>query len=482
MQEKYVALQQKVEAWLAAHKEEFISEIQGFARIPSVSRADLAADGAPFGPDCRRVLDYALERGRHYGFDTEDLDGFAASIFLGDTDNALGVVAHLDVVPAGDGWVYPPFAATYLPEHDMLVGRGVSDNKAAAVIGLFAMRMLRDFGWPLRHGLRLLCGMSEETGMQDMKALRERGFAFPRLSLVPDSAFPVNFAQKGSLDGEISCPCTGNLLSLDSGTVRNVIPDLAECTLSAAPEAVQSAMAAVDEQDAAQLVIRPCEGGTYIAASGRSGHAAAPARADSALARLVRVLSQSNLLTGSCRSAVSGLAALTADSFGQSEGVACSDEVSGDLTLVYGVAHLKDGQLTASVDSRYPISCNGEQLVENLRRDWERRGYQIVRMRASEPFYMPREDARVQLLQSIYSSVTGREDAPYAMGGGTYSRVVPNALTFGPGLPGAQFDLSFLPAGHGGAHGRDEIAVMSSVYTCCKIYTLALAALDELVE
>ena len=67
--------------------------------------------------------------------------------------------------------IIPPFGATYIEEYDAMVGRGVSDNKGPWVACLFAMRMLRDLGWPLRHGIRLMCGMSEETGMQDMQAL-----------------------------------------------------------------------------------------------------------------------------------------------------------------------------------------------------------------------------------------------------------------------------------------------------------------------
>ena len=213
----------KAEKWIAAHREEFIAELQGIARIPSVSRADLAQPGAPFGPDCRKVLDYALERGRYYGFDTADHDGYAGSITWGDYDHSIGVIAHLDVVPVGDGWVYPTFGATYLPEHDVLIGRGVDDNKSAFVGGLFAMRMLREFGVPMCHGVRLICGTSEETGMQDMAALRQMGHRFPETSLVPDAGFPVNYAQKGMIDGAITIPCQGHLLRLDAGSVRNVI-------------------------------------------------------------------------------------------------------------------------------------------------------------------------------------------------------------------------------------------------------------------
>ena len=473
----------KAEEWIAAHREEFIAELQGIARIPSVSRADLAQPGAPFGPDCRKVLDYALERGRYYGFDTADHDGYAGSITWGDYDHSIGVIAHLDVVPVGDGWVYPTFGATYLPEHDVLIGRGVDDNKSAFVGGLFAMRMLREFGVPMCHGVRLICGTSEETGMQDMAALRQMGHRFPETSLVPDAGFPVNYAQKGMVDGAITTPCEGNLLQLDAGSVRNVIPDEAACVIAADVEAVRAAMGNVDPADAALVDISAVEGGTRIVAKGKSGHAAFPAGGDNAIGRLARVLTTAQLLTGTAKSAIEALATLTADPYGESEGVAFTDEPSGQLTLVYGVAHLKAGVLTISVDSRYPVPMDGAKLEADLRAAWAKLNFAVKEFDLSEPFYIPVEDPRVTALMSLYKDVTGRDDPPYAMGGGTYSRAVPGAISFGPGMPGTKSDYSaFLPEGHGGAHGRDEVLPINKMLTCCKIYVAALAELDGVCQ
>lgn len=471
------------EEWIAAHRGEYIAELQAIARIPSVSRADLAQPGAPFGPDCRRVLDYALERGRFYGFDTADHDGYAGSITMGAYDNAIGVIAHLDVVPVGDGWVYPPFGATYLEEHDVLIGRGVDDNKSAFVAGLFAMRMLREFGVPMRHGVRLICGTSEETGMQDMAALRKMGHRFPETSLVPDAAFPVNYAQKGMVDGTITAPCEGNLLQLDAGSVRNVIPDEAVCVIAADAASVRAALANAAPADAALVEISAVEGGTRLAAKGKSGHAAFPAGGDNAIGRLARVLVSTGLLTGTAQSAIAALAGLTADSYGESEGVAFTDEPSGQLTLVYGVAHLKDGMLTLSVDSRYPVTMDGVKLEADLRAAWAKLGFTVKEFELSEPFYIPVDDPRVTALMSLYKDVTGSDDPPYAMGGGTYSRAVPGAISFGPGMPGIKRDYSaFLPEGHGGAHGRDEVLPIEKLLTCSKIYVAALAALDEVCQ
>lgn len=485
MEEKYTKLLEKAEAWIDAHKAEFISEIQGLVRIPSVSRADLAAPGAPFGPDCRKVLDYALERGRFYGFETIDHDGYAGSVCLGDTDaeNSIGMIAHLDVVPVGDGWIYPPFEATYLPEYDAIVGRGTDDNKGPAVLGLFAMRMLREFGWPLKHGIRLMCGMSEETGMQDMSVLLEQGVKFPKLSLVPDSGFPVNYAQKGSIDAELTIPCEGTLLAFDAGTVRNVVPDHAECTLSPDEETVRKAFAALDSELTSTLSVTSAEKGTVVTATGRAAHAAGPAAGINAIQLLTRVLDASGLLEGTCAKAVRGVCELTADPFGESEGVSFCDEASGELTLVYGVAHLRDGELHLSVDSRVPITGDPSELCERLTAGaWAERGFTVSRRSTSNPFYIPKDDPRVVGLQDLYKNITGRDDQPYSMGGGTYSRVVPNAITFGAGIATEKNPGDFLPEGHGACHGKDEVVMMEKIYTATKIYLLALAFLDEILD
>lgn len=482
MKESYKELIRRAEAWIDAHKDEFISEIQGLVKFPSVSRADLAEDGAPFGPECRKVLDYALERGRHYGFETHDYDGYAGAIYMGDPDDSLGMIAHLDVVPVGDGWIYPQFEATHLPEHNVLIGRGVGDNKGPAVVGLFAMRMLREFGYPLKHGIKLFCGMSEETGMQDIQALVERGETFPKTTLVPDAGFPVNYGQKGSLDGDISAQCEGNLLSFESGSARNIIPDKATCVIKVDLDQVNAAIAALDAEVSKPLTVTACEDGVQITAIGRAGHAAGPDGGINAIWLLCRALTQARLLEGSCASAIAELADLASDGYLISEGASFEDEVSGKTTLVYTSARLRNGKLCVGCDCRASIMIDQQWLSETLTKDWYRRGYEIDKLELTKPFYIPKDDARVVALQELYHEITGRDEQPYTMGGGTYSRVMPNAISFGAGMPGSRHTFDFLPEGHGGAHGKDEVQDLNDLFNCAKIYTVALAMLDELVD
>lgn len=479
MDKKMTALLKQTEEWIDSHRDEFISELQQLTRIPSISRADQAADGAPFGYECRRVLDHILERGKYYGFEVEDHDGYAGSIYLGDKDNCVGLFSHLDVVPVQDGWLYPPFDAVYLKEYDAIIGRGCDDNKCVAVAMLFVLRMLREFGVPLKHGVRLVCGTSEETGMQDMLALRERGMKFPKISLVPDSGFPVNYGQKGSVSGDISIECEGNLLSFDAGNARNVIPDIAECVIDCDINTVKSIFEKINTNS---VTFCECDGGTKFTAVGKSTHAASPQNGINAIFLLCDALISSDLLSDDCRSAIKKLHMLTSDYSGKNEGVAYSDDMSGNLSIAYGVAHLENGVLKIKSDCRTPITCGVTKLENDLKSYWESIGFNVDSTSYSKPYYVPLDDPYVTTLQKVFRDVTGKDNQPFVMGGGNYARVVPNAYSFGPGMETKVKISDFLPDGHGACHGKDEAVVMEKAHNCAKIYVLAIAAIDEMLN
>ena len=85
----------------------------------------------------------------------------------GQSERQLATIAHLDVVPAGNGWNSDPFGM--IEREGWVIGRGVIDDKGPAILTLYLAKFFREYcqatGETLPYTLRILLGCSEETGM-----------------------------------------------------------------------------------------------------------------------------------------------------------------------------------------------------------------------------------------------------------------------------------------------------------------------------
>lgn len=471
------AMLQRVDQWLESHSREMIDELVAWASHPSVSRADLAAPNAPFGPDCRKMLDFALERGRYHGFESEDYQGYAGCVLSRGGEGEIGMVCHLDVVPEGDHWTYPPYEPT--EKDGWLVGRGVGDNKGPGVLSLFALKCLKDLGYAPKHTFRILYGCAEETGMEDFRHYVEVLKApVPQVSLVADASFPLCYAQKGGFDGDLAVPCGADIAAIGGGNARNIIPDYAyvvlkNCTLSQVQSALEGAENITVSQDGENVKVE---------AAGKAGHAAFPDNSLNAIGVLAKAVAGSALADQLDLKGIPFLAAVLEDSFGAGLNAALEDEVSGRLTSNGGIIKEVDGELVLTIDIRFPVTLEGEDIRRRVAETAEKLGGRLQSWNIAAPYYIDPQDPKVKTLMEIYNDITGDDAQPYTMGGGTYSRVVPNAMTFGPGLPKGKPFPDFLPEGHGGAHGPDEALCLEEWFQGFRIYVMALMKLDQLED
>ena len=67
-----------------------------------------AENGCPFGKETADCLAYFLALAQSMGFETRNYDNYAGEVIFGEGKD-FAILAHLDVVPAGSGWKYPPF-------------------------------------------------------------------------------------------------------------------------------------------------------------------------------------------------------------------------------------------------------------------------------------------------------------------------------------------------------------------------------------
>ena len=129
---------------LETYKDAFIQDLRGLIAIPSVRDDKTKAANAPFGAGCRKALDYMLELGKREGFQIKDYDGYAGVIAYGEGEESVGVLAHLDIVPIGEGWSRDPFGGEIVDGY--MFGRGTLDDKGPAMAGFYALKMLKDKG------------------------------------------------------------------------------------------------------------------------------------------------------------------------------------------------------------------------------------------------------------------------------------------------------------------------------------------------
>ena len=95
--------------------------------------------------------------------------------------------------------------------------------------------------------------------------------------------------------------------------------------------------------------------------------------------------------------------------------------------------------------------------------------------REAPPFYMSLDKPEVQVCINAYNSITGENAVPYTIGGGTYARDFPNAVSFGPEHPERP-----APDFAGPIHGVDEAASREWLLEALKVYILALIDLQKL--
>lgn len=466
-----------IDEWIQSHKEEMIEELKLWVSQPSVSRADLYKEGAPYGPDCRKMLDLALERGKKYGFEVKEYEGYTGEIAYGSRDKEIGFVCHLDVVPEGDHWIYEPYKPVL--ENGFLIGRGVGDNKGSGVLCLFLLRFFKENNIELSHGLRLMLGCAEETGMADFTYYKEKlNGTFPEVGIVADAAFPVCYAQKGGFDATFEIKAGKNIVDFRAGSVRNIIPDKAELIVSGVtPDEAKAVLAGIENIEAAGE-------GEYVKITGygKAGHAAfpVPGEDNNAIVKLARAAALLEEKTGLDLNGVKFIAESFSTPFGDGLGVNYEDEESGVLTSNIGVVSTQQGKIVMDIDIRYPVTDKAERIKEQLTKKADEHGAVLAKSSWSQPYYIAPEDKKVKAMLEAYREVTGDYSEPYSMGGGTYSRVVPNAISFGPGMTKRQ-KPDFLPAGHGGAHGPDEALSIADWLTGFKIYIQSVIKLDKIL-
>ena len=459
-------------AWIDAHRADLISALQGVLRIPSKKEAP-AGPGAPFGMPIRQALDYTLDLCRTLGFRTANVDGYAGHAEMGAGAEMVAALGHLDVVPEGDGWQYPPFGGEVVDGR--IYGRGALDDKGPIFAALYAAKAIMESALPLRRRIRIIFGCDEESGFGCVHYYwGEAGQERPTYAFTPDACFPLIYAEKGIANLTVErfvqhgdAPL--RVVKAIGGLRPNMVPHSAEALISGEAADLYRAVTRLSRYWDRNVTITPLEQGLRIVASGKSAHGSTPHAGDNAIARLLRALLELDLPAD--RSWLEWMLA-SADSTGGGLGIPGSDEVAGPLTCNLGVLEASDGRVRAVYNIRYPVSWTITTLLDRSKPLLEASGWTLAAYTDSPPLYVPTDAEPVQTLLRVYREETGdTATPPQTTGGGTYARATPRAVAFGPGFPGAS---------DGPVHEPDECITLDTLIRTAKIYAHALYALANL--
>ena len=395
--------------------DDILKDLKEMVAIPSVAKG---ADGKyPFGKDAAAAVDKAMELCAKYDLNAKNCDYYAMHAEIGSGEENAVVMAHLDVVPAGEGWLSDPFTMDI--RDGFAYGRGVSDNKGPAIVALHCLRALRDAGVVGKRKLRVVLGSAEEIGMQDM------GYYFskeqtPTMGFTPDASYGLCHCEKGLFRFAVTGPVGEKIKSFKAGTVVNAVPYKAEADVLCCDEGFKKLSAAAEAAETTFDIART-EDGAHIVAHGVASHASLPQNGVNAAAHLVRLLcSVWGDKCGALLRFMDEKIGLTYD--GSLIGVKMSDEPSGDLTFNLGLVDIENGTGRFDVDIRYPATKKGADIDAVLRAQVESAGLTYELGSDEAPLYLPKDGPLVQLLSGAYEDVTGEKCDVFSMGGGTYAR------------------------------------------------------------
>ncbi len=411
--------------------DDILKDLATVVAIPSVAKPQEGEH--PFGDDCAKALDTVVALAESYGLKAKNVGYHAAHAEYGEGDGNAVVMAHLDVVPAGEGWNTDPY--TMVIDDNYAYGRGVSDNKGPAIVALHCLRALKDAGIKGSRKLRVIFGSAEEIGMDDIPYYFQHEQK-PDMGFTPDASYGICHCEKGHMGFQVKSQNDSAVVrSFVAGTVANAVPFKAECVLSCSQEEV----AKLQEKAAkskGMFEVTPTDTGCQVLAHGKAAHAASPENGVNAASHLVELLCKvfTKEQVGPFFWFAHKKIGLCTD--GEKIGVQMSDEPSGPLTFNLGLVNVDEDSCCLTVDIRYPATKKGPEISSILKEQTEGCGLEFVLLSDADPLYLPKESQLVTLLASAYKDVTGEDCDIFSMGGGTYARTMfGKGVAFGAGFP-----------------------------------------------
>ncbi len=465
------------EEHLELNKDEMLNSLVQMIRCNS---EQTESEVYPFGEGVQEAFTTFLELARGMGFETYNADNYGGHVdFPGTGDKILGILGHLDVVPAAGGWDFDPYGGEV--KDGYIYGRGTLDDKGPMISCLYAMKALKDAGFQPTATIRLIIGLDEETNWKGMDYyFAKSDVRKPDFGFTPDADFPIINGEKGILVFELArkfgtaaSQSKGlKLRSISGGLAANSVADSCRAVirnLNAGDEPyakVKEEVAAFREETGYKIRTRGIGKSLEITTEGISAHGAKPEAGLNAISVMMSFLGRLNFVDEEHNDFIDFYnkhIGFCLD--GENLGINFSDEPSGKLVFNVGMAEMNEKAASLTINVRYPVTMTGDDVYEAMAPTLEKYNFGVIKENDQAPIYKDIDDPLIKTLLEIYRSHTGdTESEPLVIGGGTYARACDNIVAFGALFPGDP-ELE---------HQRNECLSIERLEQMTKIYAEAI--------
>ena len=392
----------------------------------------------------------------------------------------IGIIGHLDVVPEGEDWKFPPFSGTIF--NNKIYGRGAIDDKGPVISSLYAMKAVMDT-CQVHKRVRLILGLNEENDWKCIDYYKKQEES-PTIGFSPDADFPCIHSEKAILTGylkmDYSTFLDQNIVIEEIntyGNAINVVPKICSVVLKinsqkiAMNDFIQNLKHIITETNFEIDLYKIDDEEIKLTAYGVPSHSAHPELGVNAISRLIIVLSKIfNLYEIKVSLFDFFTTYINTQYNGKNLGIAFEDN-SGTLTLNVGDFYFKNNMLQIGLNLRIPVTMNMLEIGNNFTKytgSYSNIDFDTVAYKPA--LYISKENKLVKTLCNVYNKETNSHLEPIAIGGATYARAFDHCISFGANFPGDQ-DM---------CHQTNEFIAIDQLLLSCKIYAKAILALHEL--
>ncbi|QIL91739.1 dipeptidase [Microbulbifer sp. SH-1] len=451
-------------------------------KFKTVAREDLPLEKNPEFTGFKSTL---CGTARDLGLECED-HGYVVIVALGQGEEKIGIVTHGDVQPANPAkWKKSPFELDRTSEPGKLIARGSEDDKGPIATALFAMKAIKDKGVPMHRRVELIVYLGEESDWGPLEAFL-KDYDMPAYNITIDANYPVVTAEKGWSEVRTTfadTPVADNnkpyLSDFHGGYFRSQVPDEAHARIvnpTAELEKAIRARAAAHPQ--VKFEFAQNDGVLQITARGVATHSSEPEHGINAIAFLADALGSYDWPANAAGAMVRYIndligTGIVAEQFGD---IAYRDDFMGPMTGALTMVKADDKGLTSHLNLRRPTGKSAELLDKQIRSaldNWQKQtGIRMaeVGVHLGEP-YRADDAPQVEPLLKVFRHFTGIKDAgPVSIGGSTNAKLLPNAVSFGPSMPGKAYT----------GHSEHEFITVDQLRLNLKMYTAMMIEIANL--